>query len=317
MPGQIINWIKKHLFLLFLLILFPGFLYFTNILSYVNTQLIAMKKAKALKVVVFDLDETLGYFTELSIFWEALENFYGTNLLSDKFYVVADMFPEFFRPDILHVLDFINTQKKKKRCFKTIIYTNNQGPKSWVSMISDYCSMKLGYKVFDCVIAAYKVRGKQIELKRTSHEKSVKDLLSCTDLPPSTEVCFVDDLYHPLMDATNVYYINIKPYRASLSFDEMATRYYDQLLSYSQPAIPKQAFVNSMVAYMKQYNYMVVKKSSAEENVDKIVSKQLLTNLEEFLKPKKPTFTRKRRSRVKRGTPPRPRLKATRDDIRG
>ena len=28
-----------------------------------------------MKIVVFDLDETLGYFTEYGIFWDSLENY--------------------------------------------------------------------------------------------------------------------------------------------------------------------------------------------------------------------------------------------------
>ena len=298
---SLVAWFKKHLFLSLFLILFPALLFFTNILSYVNTQLKAMRQERALKVVAFDLDETLGYFTELSIFWEALENFYGTNLLSDKFFQVLDIFPEFFRPDMLKILDFINGKKKKKACYKTFIYTNNQGPKSWVNMISEYCSQKLNYKVFDYVVGAYKFRGKQIEPNRTSHEKSVKDLISCTGIPASAEICFIDDLYHPLMDKENVYYINIKPYRYSMPFAEMAARYYDLVLSKENNGkiILKQNFIDSIVEYMKQYNYMVVKKSIDEENVDKAVSKKLLENLADFLKPTKPakTNTRKQRNR--------------------
>ena len=36
---------------------------------------------KPLKIVVFDLDETLGCFIEVGIFWDALEDYYGHNLL--------------------------------------------------------------------------------------------------------------------------------------------------------------------------------------------------------------------------------------------
>jgi hypothetical protein len=250
------------------------------------------QKNKPLKIVVFDLDETLGYFTEISIFWDALEHFYGHNLFSDKFFELLDIFPEVFRPDILKVLE---RTKKHKKLYKMIIYTNNQGPKSWVNMISDYVTAKVGTPVFDHIVAAYKARGKQIELKRTSHEKSVTDLIRCTDIPANTEICFIDDLYHPLMDTDNVYYINIKPYRISITFEEMATRYYDSVLSQSD--INKQVFVTNIVLFMKQYNYMVVKKSEEEKNVDKIVSKKLLTNLEDFLKSNKSPGTRKKRSK--------------------
>ena len=298
-------WFEKYLFIILALILFPVLFFFNNILSYINTQLNTMKQEKPLKVIVFDLDETLGYFTELSMFWEALEFFYGTNLLADKFYDVMDMFPEFFRPNILTILAYINKKKKHNKCYKTFIYTNNQGPKSWVTMISDYCDQKLGQKVFDHIISAYKVRGKQIEHKRTTHDKTVNDLISCTGIPTHTEICFIDDLYHPLMDTDNVFYINIKPYRHSLRFEEMAHRYYEKVIeknptTYGGPITTKTEFSRTIVTYMSQFNYLVVKKSVEEVNVDKAVSKKLLGNLEEFLKRSKPmnaSTTRKKRSR--------------------
>jgi len=252
---------------------------------------------KPLKIVVFDLDETLGYFTEISMFWDALEHFYGHNLFADQFFSLLDVFPEVFRPNMLHILDVLYKKKIRKACYKIIMYTNNQGPKSWVTMISDYVSKKTGHAVFDTIIAAYKVRGKQIEPKRTSHEKSVTDLISCTDIPANTEICFIDDLYHPLMDKENVFYINIKPYRVSIPFEEMASRYYDKVLVKTSPQTKKAEFVTQIVSFMKQYNYMVLNKSEEEKNVDTIVGKKLLSNLEEFLKNARRLPTRKNRMR--------------------
>ena len=293
--------ILKFSFLLLLpVIVLPLLFYFKNILSYINTRVTNMnnkrKMSKPLKIVVFDLDETLGYFTQISIFWDALEQFYGHNLFSDKFFEMLDVFPEVFRPNMLKILDLLQQKKKTGKLYKIIIYTNNQGPKSWVNMISDYVKLKNGNAVFDHIIAAYKIRGKQIEQKRTSHEKSVTDLISCTNIPANAEICFIDDLYHPLMDKENVYYINIKPYRISLSFEEMAIRYYERVLKNNTPII-KTNFVAQIVAFMKQYNYMVVKKSEDEQTVDKIVSKKLLSNLEDFLKTERNPTTRKKRSR--------------------
>jgi hypothetical protein len=296
---KIKKWLISHGFKLLFLLLIPVLIFSKNILSYINTQLAVMKLKKnnpnPLKIVVFDLDETLGYFTEISIFWDALEQFYGHNLFNDKFFEMLDLFPEVFRPNIIHILDVLNKKKMKKACYKLFIYTNNQGPKSWVNMISDYVNLKIGHTVFDYIIAAYKVRGKQIEPKRTSHDKSVTDLVSCTNIPSNTEICFIDDLYHPLMDKENVYYINIKPYRVSLPFEEMANRYYDAVLA--KTTIKKTDFVNKIVAFMKQYNYMVLNKSEEERNVDTVVSKKLLANLDEFLKKDKTPNTRKNRNR--------------------
>jgi hypothetical protein len=295
---QVKKWILSHILKILFLMLIPVLIYSKNILSYLNTELGNMKmNNKPLKIVVFDLDETLGYFTEISMFWDALEHFYGHNLFADQFFSLLDVFPEVFRPNMLHILDVLYKKKIRKACYKIIMYTNNQGPKSWVTMISDYVSKKTGHPVFDTIIAAYKVRGKQIEPKRTSHEKSVTDLISCTDIPANTEICFIDDLYHPLMDKENVFYINIKPYRVSIPFEEMASRYYDKILVKTSPQTKKAEFVTQIVSFMKQYNYMVLNKSEEEKNVDTIVGKKLLSNLEEFLKNARRLPTRKNRMR--------------------
>lgn len=295
---QVKKWILSHILKILFLMLIPVLIYSKNILSYLNTELGNMKmNNKPLKIVVFDLDETIGYFTEISMFWDALEHFYGHNLFADQFFSLLDVFPEVFRPNMLHILDVLYKKKIRKACYKIIMYTNNQGPKSWVTMISDYVSKKTGHPVFDTIIAAYKVRGKQIEPKRTSHEKSVTDLISCTDIPANTEICFIDDLYHPLMDKENVFYINIKPYRVSIPFEEMASRYYDKILVKTSPQTKKAEFVTQIVSFMKQYNYMVLNKSEEEKNVDTIVGKKLLSNLEEFLKNARRLPTRKNRMR--------------------
>ena len=161
--GSFLITVKKivttHIVKILFVLLIPVLIYSQNILSYVNTQLTEMKAIKMkevqmkeaqmkeaqhkkpVKIVVFDLDETIGYFTEISIFWDALEHYYGHNLLNDKFFEMLDVFPEFFRPDIMKILDLLH---KKKSCYKMYIYTNNQGPKSWVNMLSEYMDSKLG-----------------------------------------------------------------------------------------------------------------------------------------------------------------------------
>ena len=296
-PSHLLSWIKKNIFWLIMLLLVSIVFYFKNILSYINTQVSIMSN-KSYKVVVFDLDETLGYFTEISILWDAIEHYYGHNLFSDKFFEMVDSFPEVFRPNIFKILDYIHKKKISKNCNKIIIYTNNQGGKNWLKMITDYFDKKMGYKVFDNVIAAYKINGKQIEPNRTSHEKSVADLISCTGIPANSEICFIDDLYHPLMDKENVFYINIKPYSVSLPYKDMATIYYNEVLNKNNNAtISEIDFINNIVTFMKQYNYRVKTKTDIEEKTDVIVSKKLMSYLEEFLKRDRLPNTRKKRAR--------------------
>ena len=63
------------------------------------------------KIVVFDLDETLGYFMELGMFWDSLTNYIKNNKLQipidqKLFNKILDLYPEFLRPNIIGILKF-------------------------------------------------------------------------------------------------------------------------------------------------------------------------------------------------------------------
>lgn len=257
---------KKLLFKLLIAVLMGNFIFLVY----------SMSKIK--KVVVFDLDETLGHFVELGMFWDALNDYYKKRLDNEKFFQVLDIFPEFVRPHILLMLKYLVNKKKNNKCSKVIIYTNNQGPKTWAKMISDYFNRKLNYELFDQIIASFKVNGKQVEMCRTSHGKKHSDFIRCTNLPGSTQICFLDDQYHPHMDHERVYYINFKPYVFELSFHEMAVRYYEQ----SNLNVDKSDFINHIVAFMNRYNFTPKIKSQREQKIDEIVSKKTFGYLKSF-----------------------------------
>ena len=72
------------------------------------------------KIVVFDLDETLGYFVEFGMFWDTLKHYYkNKNFNSGKepvfnqhlFNKILDLYPEFIRPNILNILTYLNRKK--------------------------------------------------------------------------------------------------------------------------------------------------------------------------------------------------------------
>ena len=175
-----------------------------------------------------------------------------------------------------------------------LIYTNNQGPKEWAEKIRLFLEKKINYKLFDQVIGAYKVNGKIVEHTRTTHDKTVEDLLRSTHLPNNTEICFIDDLYHPQMDTDRVYYINIEPYHISLPFTLMAERYYKQNIR----NIPnKHAFINFINSHMKQYNLPIFSRSYETKQNNIAISKELLSHLQNFLKKKKSKTRRQRKKR--------------------
>ena len=87
------------------------------------------------KYAVFDLDETLGYFTQLGIFWDSLLIVCDKKLSQSVFNQLCDLFPRVFRPGIFSILSYLKHMKHNNHINKIIIYTNNQGPKKWTKMI--------------------------------------------------------------------------------------------------------------------------------------------------------------------------------------
>jgi hypothetical protein len=192
--------------------------------------MLAINKIAINKIVVFDLDETLGYFVELGLFWEAISAFvkqYHLGIKMDQFLFnkVLDLFPEFLRPEIVTILKYIKNKRIIGECSKIFIYTNNQGPKKWGKFIINYFEDKIDYKLFDKIVAAFKIDETHVEICRTSHMKNHKDLVRCTQIPDNTQICFLDDVYYPRMHNSNIYYINIKPYVHKLSFTVMIERF--------------------------------------------------------------------------------------------
>ena len=89
------------------------------------------------KDVVFDVDETLGCFSQFGIFFEALsEYFNNTNIGYTHFNELIDLYPEVFRTNIIRILEYIRKKKQSGICSKVMIYTNNQGPAKWVQHLN-------------------------------------------------------------------------------------------------------------------------------------------------------------------------------------
>jgi len=251
-----------------------------------------------MKIVVFDLDETMGYFIQFGIFWNCLgqyiiENKIGYILDQPDFNMTLDLYPEFLRPHIIDILKYLKKKKENKRCQKMMIYTNNQAPKSWCQYIITYLESKLDCKLIDHVINAFKINGEVVELCRTTHTKTYSDFIKCTQLPKHCKICFVDDIYHQEMTNKNVYYINIKPYIYDLEFSEILNRFWnagirEKILTNDF----EKDFYQKMTNYFKYINFNVIQKSTDEYDIDKILSKQILVHLQKFFKRSPLTHTR-------------------------
>jgi len=205
---------------------------------FVNSE----KSEKIGKVIVFDLDETIGSFTDLYILWEIIETtIHNRSEKRVDFNELLDLYPEFLRHGIINILEFLYHKKRTKECSKIFIYTNNQckvssenSEDSWVSKIVNYLTMKVIPKqneysrnntlLFDKIINAFKINKKVMEVKRTTNDKTYSDLIQCTLLPKTTEICFIDNTYFPRMKNERVYYIQPKSYFHFLNPDDIIDR---------------------------------------------------------------------------------------------
>lgn len=234
-------------------------------------------------VVVFDLDETLGFFSSLGVFCSCLNFVLDDNSFhQNNFGKLMDLYPEILRPGILNILKYLKTKKRMGSCSKVIIYTNNQGPREWTVLIKDYLDGKINYKLFDHIIAAFKVNGRQVEIGRTSHEKTIGDFLNCTNLPSNTEVFFLDDQHHMGMEDKNVYYINLFPYVHHLEWSVMINRFWDEFSNSFDASLTKKYFTSQMMECIHRYNISQEPKNDDEYAVESVISLKILNHLKDF-----------------------------------
>ena len=241
-----------------------------------------------MKIVVFDLDETLGYFTQFGVFWDSLANYLKAKERDDKleqpeFDATFDLFPEYLRPNIINILSYLKTKKKSNCCNKMMIYTNNTGPSEWSKFIITYFERKISYKLIDQIIAAFKINGKRVEICRTTHNKTHGDFIKCTKVPIDTEICFIDDTRYPEMEHDNIYYINIKPYFHDLKFEIMLDRFVSSNVGKNiLENDDVNEFKNIMMKYISLFKYIIVEKDEKEYEVDFILGKHIITHLNKF-----------------------------------
>jgi len=210
------------------------------------------------KVVVFDVDETLGNFIQFSLFCHALEDYFNqSGIIYRYFNDLVDLYPEIIRPSMVRILDYIRKKKNAGVCSKVMIYTNNMGPKKWVEHIRDYFETKLRESVqpnksssigngnglaiipplFDHTIGGFNPNSKNDLSKRTStyperttSEKTVKEFIRCSRLPSDIDICFLDDLQHPKMVDERVYYIKLQAYFSFIPFEMFVVRFLNSAL---------------------------------------------------------------------------------------
>jgi len=259
------------------------------------------RKYKIKKVIVFDLDETIGSFGDFYKLWEIVDN-YNIN-----FEELLDLYPEFLRHGILNILEFIYFKKLQKLC-KIYLYTNNQillnsnekSPTDWVLKIADFLSKKIcqnSEQLFDQLICAFKINNKKIEIKRTTYTKTHNDFIRCTLLPKKTEICFIDDKYFSGMNNERIYYIQPRSYIHYLNSSTIIERFLSSSIFQNISSAEIQHRITSKIYdnYGNDYKNIITK-SQIERDI--AISRKMMNYIREFFYlTMKKTKTRRNRSR--------------------
>ena len=233
------------------------------------------KSEKTSKVIALDLDETLGEFSALVALWQC-----STSQEFSDFCIILDCFPEFMRCGIMTIMEYLYKKKQKGHCSRIFLYTNNRYSPNFPQLITHYFSEKMGGDLFDKTICAFKVGDKIIEPERTSHQKTHGDFIKCTLLPKSTEICFIDDVYHENMNTDKIYYIQPFQYYHALSAEDIVERAVKMMPKY----FPDKSM---LVAKLSNRHYHV----SPDYEIHTKVSQKIMYYIKEFfylttLKPK-------------------------------
>lgn len=256
------------------------------------------KNINSKKYVVFDLDETLGCFTDLVALWDVINensfSFSNKNYTSnqDKFNALMDLYPEFIRYGVINILEYLYYKKKTYVFDGVYIYTNNQISKTWSKMIAHYLECRSNSpNLFNHIIHAFKINKRTIEPNRKSHNKSYSDFIKCSLIPRGTEICFIDNTYYEKLNHNKVYYICPKPYYHGMNTSDIISRIVNSKLLQN---CNEKSFIDY---YLSKNMISSYNKTQNEINEDIQVSKKILYYLQDFF-----IMTTKNRKTKKRRT---------------
>lgn len=204
---------------------------------------------QAPKVIVLDLDDTIGHFEQVSVFLKGLQNIIGVEYLRDEYVLeLFDLWPNIFRRGIMEFFKLIIYKKRNGANIRVIVYTNNMGPRSWTLLITKYIEYKLKSKIFDQVITAYSQT--ESDNTRSTYQKTYSDLMRITGTGLDTRFIFYDDQIHDGMKHYNINYALLYPYIYRIPFIDMITSYLNSKLVKPLSVKKRRNFIDNMYRHL-------------------------------------------------------------------
>ena len=258
------------------------------------------------RVIVFDLDETLGCFIEFDILFYIIQRIVGLSSEISHSHLL-DLYPEFLRPNIINILKYVNKKKKTGECQKLYIYTNNQSQSYSVNMIAGYLSnkvIKCKDSLFDQIIYAFKINNQVVQIGRSTHKKTHCDLINCTLLPKKTSICFLDDIEFDEMKKERIYYIQPKAYFHNLSPYDILNRLFTSKYKFAlqeKEHIIREHFLTQCMKKNLLKKHIIDHINYFQEQ--EVISKKMMYHIREFfLLTKKRNKTQKQKKNTNKFT---------------
>jgi len=151
------------------------------------------------KNIVFDFDETIGYFEQII---DIIRHTKKTSKL--EIFEFFNLFPLVFRTNIFDIFNYIVRLKREKKIKSVILYSNNNND-LFIQYVLSYIHETLNFSLFDL----------SISLKQTQNKnKNLTDLLNYSNglLTKKSSIFFIDDKEYDNMKSIK-YYIKCESYK--------------------------------------------------------------------------------------------------------
>tara|TARA_Y100000385_G_scaffold227001_1_gene237780 strand:- start:2067 stop:2723 length:657 start_codon:yes stop_codon:yes gene_type:complete len=156
------------------------------------------------KCVVFDLDETIGYFAQVYKIAKAFEKNFTYKFEKHHILLLYKHFYNMFRPGIFTLLAYAQYLKEKYNV-QIILYTNTVMENIWVDSFLQYSYEMVRLQFSNVIYLNSKCR--------SGVKKSTLDLYSCTaSLNNMSSIMIIDNKKHKHLLQKNIEYVVIKTY---------------------------------------------------------------------------------------------------------
>ena len=177
------------------------------------------------EVIIFDLDETIGYFSQIYIIILRLEELYKIKLSYSEYRKIFEKYENIFRPGIFVLFAYLNALKSKYD-IKVILYTNTTLSDSFLDNIIKYLNERIHnqHNIFDDIITLR-------SSCRNGIKKQFSDIYNCLGYLNNGYVFLIIDNYnHSKLDKLYSKLIKVNNYNYKYLISDIWNGLHEKLM---------------------------------------------------------------------------------------